>query len=181
MIEPLYRQALGADWERLPQAVRELHEVSTRHVYAGMASVENGKSFLARLCRVMLQFPAAAAALPVKVILLREDQRERWTRIFGTHRFHSVLSLPGDGTQGVIIERFGALSFRLALPVTATGLEMPVKRAYCLGIPLPGWLTPRSQTREFVDAQGRFNFDVAVHQPGVGLIVHYRGWLQPQN
>jgi hypothetical protein len=181
VIEPLYRQALGADWERLPQAVRELHEVTARHVHVGVASVENGNSFLARLCRVMLRFPAAAEALPVKVILLRDDQRERWTRIFGDHRFHSVLSLPSDRKHGVIIERFGALSFRLELPVTATGLEMPVKRGYCLGIPLPGWLTPRSQTREFVDAQGRFNFDVAVYLPGVGLIVRYRGWLQPQS
>ncbi len=79
-----------------------------------------------------------------------------------------------------MIERFGMLSFRIALPVTEQGLEMPVKRAYCLGIPLPNWLTPRSQTREFVDAQGRFNFDVAVYLPGAGLVVRYRGWLKPE-
>ncbi len=180
MSESQYRRALGPDWDRLPQAIRQLHDVSAHHLYVGEASVENGVTLLARLCRVLLRFPPAASVLPVQVALQREGSRERWTRCFGTHSFHSILSLPADGERNTVFERFGALSFRITLPVTGDGLEMPVKRAYCLGIPLPAWLTPRSQTREFVDAQGRFNFDVAVYMPVAGLVVRYRGWLKPQ-
>ncbi|MES2490251.1 MAG: DUF4166 domain-containing protein [Pseudomonadota bacterium] len=181
MSESLYRQALGPDWDRLPQAIRQLHEVHTHHVYAGEANVENGVTLLSRICRVLMRFPPAADVLPIEVILQRDGARERWSRRFGAHPFHSILSLPTDGERGIVIERFGMLSFRIALPVTAHGLEMPVKRAYCLGIPLPDWLMPRSQTREFVDVQGRFNFDVAVYLPLAGLIVRYRGWLQPKS
>lgn len=180
MSESLYRQALGADWDRLPQAIRQLHEVDGSRVYVGEASVENGVTWLARICRVLMRFPPAADVLPVQVTLHRKGVREYWSRRFGTHRFHSIMSLPADGERGIVIERFGLLSFRIALPVTEHGLEMPVQRAYCLGIPLPNWLMPRSQTRELVDAQGRFNFDVAVYLPLAGLIVRYRGWLQPK-
>lgn len=90
-----------------------------------------------------------------------------------------MLSRPADGEGGIVTERFGPLNFRLTLSVGEQGLEMPVRRAYFLGIPLPGFLTPRSQTREFVDAQGRYSFDVAISLPGIGLIVRYRGWLMP--
>ncbi|HVT34846.1 MAG TPA: DUF4166 domain-containing protein [Nevskiaceae bacterium] len=175
----LYQRALGPAWARLPAPLRQLHEVRGRHAWQGMASVENGRSLLARLCRVLMGFPAAAAEVPVRVTLERIGESERWTREFGASRFHSVLSLPRDGEAGVVIERFGLLSFRLGLPADEHGLEMPMRGARVLGLPLPRLLTPRSRTREFVDDQGRFCFDVAVSLPAAGLLVHYRGWLLP--
>ena len=32
-----------------------------------------------------------------------------------------------------------------------------------------------------IAAQGRFRFDVALFLPLIGLLVHYRGWLVPDD
>jgi hypothetical protein len=44
---------------------------------------------------------------------------------------------------------------------------------------LPAFLTPTCEAKEFVDDSGRFNFDVRISMPGIGLLTHYRGWLTP--
>ena len=44
---------------------------------------------------------------------------------------------------------------------------------------LPLFLAPKSETREFSGDDGRFHFDVAIRLPIVGLLAHYRGWLEP--
>jgi hypothetical protein len=89
------------------------------------------------------------------------------------------MARPRDCKPGVIVERFGMLSFRLALNPSEAGLSMPIERAYFLGVLLPRWLTPISCTHETVDAAGRFHFDVDVVLPLAGRIVRYRGWLVP--
>ncbi len=43
---------------------------------------------------------------------------------------------------------------------------------------MPGALAPGGAACEHA-ADGRFNFDVEIAAPLVGLIVAYRGWLEP--
>ena len=45
-----------------------------------------------------------------------------------------------------------------------------------LGLPMPGFLGPRTDTFE-TEEGGRFVFDVEIALPLVGRVVHYRGWL----
>ncbi|WP_416361782.1 DUF4166 domain-containing protein [Mesorhizobium sp. AR02] len=40
------------------------------------------------------------------------------------------------------------------------------------------WLCPRSTSFETVE-NGRFRFHVEISHPLTGLIVRYRGWLEP--
>jgi hypothetical protein len=40
-------------------------------------------------------------------------------------------------------------------------------------------LAPRSDASEFTGPDGRFHFDVRISLPIGGLLVHYRGWLEP--
>jgi Domain of unknown function (DUF4166) len=47
-----------------------------------------------------------------------------------------------------------------------------------MGIPLPGWSLPRSDTTEAADGP-RTTFDVALSLPLIGPIVRYRGWVAP--
>ncbi|NJM83873.1 MAG: DUF4166 domain-containing protein, partial [Tabrizicola sp.] len=79
-----------------------------------------------------------------------------------------------------LIERFGPLSFRIALRAEAGRLHYPVVGGRCLGVPLPRWALPVSQTVEAVDASGRASFDVALSHPLTGPIIRYRGWLEPE-
>ncbi|HEV7391524.1 MAG TPA: DUF4166 domain-containing protein [Burkholderiales bacterium] len=175
----LYEQILGYAYDGLPAPVRRVHDVHDREDYCGEASVAIGRSWLSRVCVRVMRLPRDAERVPLRVRMQRTHRGEKWTRRFGTHEFSSYMARPRDCKPGVIVERFGMLSFRLALNPSEAGLSMPIERAYFLGVLLPRWLTPISCTHETVDAAGRFHFDVDVVLPLAGRIVRYRGWLVP--
>src|SRR5262249_55531109 len=114
---------------------------------------------------------------------------EMWTRHFGTATFRSRLApvhgartrgrRTGARTRRAVTERFGPLTFELALTATDAGLDIDILGGRMGPLPLPRFLLPRSRARERVDENGRFRFDVPVSFPGIGRVVHYRGWLVP--
>jgi hypothetical protein len=181
-LEPtLYEQILGHAYRALPEPIRRLHDVHDRETYHGEATVVVGASWLSRACVRFMRLPREAERVPLHVTIERTAKGEKWTRRFGAHEFSSHLARPRDRKPGVIIERFGLLSFRLSLQTSEAGLSMPIDGAYLLGFRLPYWLTPISSTYETVDDAGRFRFDVDVALPFGGRIVRYVGWLVPAN
>ena len=172
----LFETALGADWPRLSEPLRELHGAHRQAVYAGEASVENGRNPLARFARWVMRLPLAAERVPVRVSLTATPTEERWTRDFGASRFRSTLRWNSRTRR--IREHFGPLAFELGLIEQDGALHWPVTRGWLFGIPLPRLLLPISEAREDVDEQGRFRFDVRISLPGLGLVAHYRGWLE---
>jgi hypothetical protein len=98
---------------------------------------------------------------------------ETWERRFGTQVFGSQLRL----VNNKMTERFGPFTFTLGLHVADDALHFPVESGRLGPLPLPRFLLPQSEAREFAK-QGQFNFDVALKAPFTGaLMVHYRGWL----
>ena len=78
----------------------------------------------------------------------------------------------------------GPLCLEQSLEPRADGLHLVPQRAWFLGIPLPPFLLPRVRAvaSEETGPEGpRYTFDVAAALPGIGLVVHYRGWLRPQS
>ena len=69
----------------------------------------------------------------------------------------------------------------LAVEAHAAGLDMAVTGWRLGSLPLPRRLRPTTRASERIDAQGRFRFDVALFLPLIGLLVHYRGWLVPDD
>ena len=67
----------------------------------------------------------------------------------------------------------------MALVVESGRLSLVLRRWSFLGLPLPMWLCPRSASYERVE-DGRFRFHVEISHPLTGLIVRYRGWLEPK-
>jgi Domain of unknown function (DUF4166) len=67
----------------------------------------------------------------------------------------------------------------LALVVQGERLRLVFRRWSFAGLPLPAAWAPRSQAYEFA-ANGRFNFHVEIAHPLMGLILRYRGWLEPR-
>ncbi|RYD56747.1 MAG: DUF4166 domain-containing protein, partial [Sphingomonadales bacterium] len=110
---------------------------------------------------------------PVHVAFAEHEGRERWTRDFGGHCFSSELSQAGQGVS----ERFGPLRFVFDLPSDAEGLRMVLRGWTLLGVPMPRWLGPRIEAREWVE-DDRFRFDVRVRMPVMGSVVQYAGWLE---
>ena len=107
------------------------------------------------------------------------DGRETWTRDFGGRRFSSVQFAGTGRSAGLMCERFGPLTFGLAMVIDGERLRLVTRRWSAFGVPMPGFLKPRGAAFESVDAQGRFCFHVEIGFAWTGSIVRYRGWLEP--
>jgi hypothetical protein len=155
-----------------------MHDPDRRLGASGRASVERGPNPLAALTGFVMRFPRAAADTALTVRFDATDGVETWTRTFGADRFASR-QLPGRGRSSrLLLEKFGPLSFAMALVWDGARLSLMMRRWTFFGVALPMWLCPRSQAHESVE-DGRFTFDVAISHPLMGLIVRYKGWLEP--
>jgi len=171
----LFAGVVGIDWSGLPHAVRDSHRGSATRAFRGRGEVRRGRGPMAWLVASLCGFPPSVADIEVEVVKSRDGARERWERRFGRHRFASTLRL----RDGRLRERFGLFEFELDLHVADQALHFPLRRGWLCGLPLPRWLLPISRAREHGQDE-RLNFDVALIGPlGMGLLVHYRGWLQP--
>lgn len=168
----LYARVLGDRFDRLPPAVRRIHETVRDDGASGEAEVTGAANVFGALIARIMRFPVAGRH-PLHVAFIERDGTERWVRSFGPTTFSSWLSLE----DGDLVERFGPLRFRFDLPSDHHGLEMRMKAWSLWRIPLPLALAPRSRAREW-EEDGRFCFDVPIAVPLVGRIVHYRGWLE---
>ena len=70
------------------------------------------------------------------------------------------------------------MAFLLQIAADDDGLAMYLRRLTVLGIPVPRLFWPRIAALERV-ADGLFAFDVSISIPVGGLIIRYRGVLQP--
>ncbi|MEO0410687.1 MAG: DUF4166 domain-containing protein [Pseudomonadota bacterium] len=176
--QPLFQRFLGSSWQALPAAVRAVHSIEGQLRLEGKARVDRGTSLLSHIISAVIGFPKSGSDIPVTVIITQTPKGETWVRDFGGQTFRSHLSLK-EGPPLKVFERFGLLRAELGLREDNKALLFPVKRAWLLGIALPHWLLPRSDTRETAQ-NGLFHFDVAISLPLAGQIVRYRGWLKPQ-
>jgi len=169
---PLYRRVLGDSFHALPPAVQRMHDVLRDRGATGRGSVTRGRHPIARLVARAMRFPAEGQHA-LHVHFEARGGVERWTRSFGQHKFSSSLSQLGD----LLVERFGLLKFGFRLEGDEDGLRMRISRWWLGPARLPLFLAPRSDAREW-EEQGRFWFDVPISLPAVGMVVHYRGWLE---
>jgi hypothetical protein len=205
---PLYHCVLGRAWDDLPRTLQAMHSVTTSLVAHGRAEVIRGRGLLASLVASVMGLPRNGSDVPVEVRFavafasgsfsrptiegffnpLDETRNstptiEVWHRSFANRVFSSEQFAGSGRFKHLLMERFGPLTLALAVTVepTDTGsarLRLTVRSAAFLGIPLPSFLTPQCDASESEHA-GLFHFDVALHHPLTGLIVHYRGWLVP--
>ncbi|MDR7060758.1 MULTISPECIES: DUF4166 domain-containing protein [unclassified Sphingopyxis] len=175
---PLYRQLLGTAFDTLPPTLRLLHGSKAERRWQGHAEVRRGTGLLARIAAAIVGFPKAAARVPVTVAFTPEKGGERWVREFGGERFASLQSRGTGRNDYLLVERFGPLSFAMALVVEKNRLHLVPRRWSAFGVPMPRWLMPRGPSFE-TEADGSFRFDVEIAAPLIGLIVAYRGSLDP--
>ncbi len=175
----LFQSALEDRWDTLPEKVKALHGVQDIESFSGEAEVTRGTSLIARLAAWFFGFPPAAERVPLTITKARTELGEIWERNFGGRLFRSHCT-PAP-LKYCYRERFGIVSFELELAVDSSGMEFPVRRGWFLGIPLPRFLLPDSETREYVE-NDVFRFDVSLTAPlKAGLIVRYRGWVIPDS
>ena len=170
---PLYQRVMGPAFAHLSEPVLAMHAVFGDGGARGEAVVTRGRSPLARLVAKIFGFPAAGKHA-LHVSFEENNGIEEWTRDFSGQRFLSHLS----EENGRLVERFGPFRFAFDLPIRGNGLSMEMRHWSLLRISLPLFLAPQSAALEWAE-DGRFQFDVPIALPFIGLVVHYRGWLQP--
>lgn len=173
----LYERILGDAWNDLPPTIREMHSgISSAE---GRGRVDRGGSPVAWLAGALMSFPPAGVNLPVRVTFEQTPSGEVWRRTFGKHSFQSHQYDGRGKSERLIVERFGALEFAMALVVEGGRVRLVTRRWSAFGVPLPMWLAPRSNAHER-EENGAFHFFVEISHPLTGLIVRYEGWLKPQ-
>jgi hypothetical protein len=177
-VTPLYAGILGTACETLPAAIRQMHDGSAMRTVRGRASVERGVSVLAQLAAAIMGFPKATADTSVSVQFTAAGGEETWTRRFREESFSSIQYAGRGRSQRLLCERFGPLTFAMALVAKDGRLSLVLRCWSAFGIPLPMWLCPRSNSWEEAEAD-RFRFHVEIRHPLTGLIVRYKGWLEP--
>ncbi|MEM9393375.1 MAG: DUF4166 domain-containing protein [Pseudomonadota bacterium] len=173
----LFAAALRDRWDKLPNEVRALHSVQDLSSFSGTAAVTRGSSLIARVAAWCFGFPQESPNAKITITKTRVGKSEIWERNFDGKLFRSHCSPSPSAYR--YRERFGPFKFEQDLPVADDSLHLPVRRGWFLGVPLPSFLLPRSESREY-GKNGKFHFDVSLSAPlGGGLIVRYRGSLSP--
>jgi hypothetical protein len=175
--EPLYRRILGDAFEDLPAQIQAIHDDTKARCWAGEARVQRGAGLLSRVVGRLFGFPPRSDKIPVRAQFDPAGDGEKWMRTFGNRSFHSVQK-QGFGKNGhLLMERFGPVEVALALVVQDDRLYLIPRRWSVFGLPLPKFLLPSGASFE-AEVDGRFQFDVEISAPVVGLIASYQGRLE---
>jgi hypothetical protein len=172
----VHAQVLGSSFERLPPLLRSVHDRRVRKEFSGRCSVESGRNGLARIIQLFASLPRRSNAdLPVHVVIERAEtsaSREIWTRRFGEQRMRTVIRAGRNGLEEV----FGPIVLRFALTAESDRIVWSLVGAKFLFLPLPAALFAGCRAFETI-VDGRYWFDARAHMAGIGLLVHYKGWL----
>jgi len=170
--EPLFKRLLGLRFADLPRPVRLLHGGHGPTTARGACDVVRGSGRLSRIFAAILHLPGAGENLPFRFEFAPERGGERWVRWFGGARMTSHLE---DG-DGVLRERLGPARLEFRLVPSPGGIEWHLERITILGLPMPGTWCDGVSARASAEGD-RYHFDVRAALPFIGLLVHYRGWL----
>ena len=175
----VHAQVLGASFERLPALLRGVHDTRPRREFSGRCSVASGRNWLARLIALFASLPRRSHDdVAVHVVIERGDRRETsepreiWTRRFGEQRMRSIIRRGRDGLE----EHFGPIALSFALSAEPNRIVWRLIGARLLFIPLPAALFAGCGAFETI-VDGRYYFDARAGIAGIGLLVHYMGWL----
>ena len=173
----LHARILGTAWQSLPAVLRAVHGAGPKLTVSGQSSITRGRGVLARILAWIMRFPAAGENVPVSVTFERHGYFDKWTRDFGGQVFASTFSAGSGRFEHLLCERFGPLTFGMALVPDVDRLNLVMRRWSFLGLPLPRSLMPSGDSYEYAK-DNRFCFDVEIRLPLAGFVVRYRGYLR---
>ena len=174
--QSVHARVLGPAFDRLPPLLRGVHDARPRREFSGRCSVTSGCNWLARAVALLASLPRSSHEdIAVHVVIERSESselRETWTRRFGEQRMQSIVRPGGN----VLEERFGPIALQFDLTAEADRIVWTLKAVRFLFLPLPKVLFVGCGASETI-VDGRYWFDARAGMAGIGLLVHYKGWL----
>jgi hypothetical protein len=178
MSVPLFHQAYGTGLDRLPQAIRAVHDTRIERTWHGRVSVQHGTAPLVQaLCRLM-RLPPAATSQPLTVRMTAHAEGETWARDFDG--WPMVSQLCAARSPDAITERFWPVAATSRLVPDAAGVRQTLAGLRVLGLPVPRALWPHLDVREGADGD-RYTFLMRIAAPWGGLLIAYEGWLDTRS
>jgi len=176
-----FQVLLGAEFARLPAAVRRVHALNGSLKTTGRAKVSVAEGVLPWLVCRLAGLPSPGQDVPVNVEFHPDGPlREYWERRFGERRYASTMHIGNQRAPGLLVERFGpfALEFHLELRGEGSPASLCWSLTGCrlFGVRLPQRARPRIECVERADGE-YFLFDIDVAFPVIGHVIHYSGWL----
>jgi hypothetical protein len=172
----VHAQVLGPAFDRLPPALRAVHDARPRKEFSGRCSVTNGRNWLARTIALFASLPRRSHDdIAVHVVIERgetSELRETWTRRFGEQRMRSIIRVGRDSLE----ECFGPIVLQFRLTAEADRIVWTLNGARFAFLPVPRALFGGCGAVETI-VDGRYHFDARAGMAGIGLLVHYAGWL----
>lgn len=167
----MYERLLGPAFHSLPNAIRALHRSPGTRRFSGACTIQRGDSWLSRLLGRAASLPPAGTTA-VTVTIESNGVREIWLRQFGAHRMRSVLHTKHNRLR----ESLGLADFVFALAIENRRIRWTLEAVRAFGVSLPKrWFDLDVWEGE---SDGRYHFNVRVDIRGLGLLVHYAGWLE---
>jgi hypothetical protein len=170
--QSVYRQVLGHDFQLLAAELQRFHSMQGRVELSGRCTVKGPHSAAGRAMSAMFALPKTTAETPFKFVLEAGAAQETWRRHFPGRSMVSKMRVGA----GVLVERFGPVSFHFRLQADQGRLNMLLQSVTLFGIRAPKFMMPIVMAQETGD-QGKLHFRVSAHLPLVGLLAEYRGCL----
>lgn len=170
----LFENVLGESFQALPDVLKDGHNVFNFKTLSGKVDVVRGKNLIAILIAKLFGFPPTQSDATIKVSMDRQGEQEVWIRHINETAFKSTFTQVV--TAGEVYEKFGPVKFKVNLRLDQDRLHYDLVSARVLGVPLPKFFLPKSNTHERVES-GKFVFDVDVHLPIFGRLIRYTGQL----
>ncbi len=168
----------GADFSALHPRLQSLHRGGG--LLRGPVDISYGSGVaraVGRLLAWRMGIHDAGAGNMLEVIIASDASGLHWSRRFNHGPvFKSVFQPSGGYPNGYWVERSGLITLWLQVTVQEGAWHWQQKRLRLLGMPLPGWLMPRTIAhKEVVD--GNYVFSVEIRFPALGKVLAYCGTL----
>jgi hypothetical protein len=171
-MQSLYQRILGTAFDTLDPILKRIHDDRALRRYSGHCDIEGDRTFLSKLVAKVAGLPGRGTNVAVSVTMHCNHEAEEWVREFGSHPMRSSLTFH----RARLRERLGLVLFTFDLVAGLDRIEWHVvsARFWPLAVPIT-WLLECSASEAVVN--GRYTFEVKAQVRGVGMIVHYKGWL----
>lgn len=168
----IYQKLLGADFERLGPILRRVHGVESGLRAAGRVTVTHGSGRLVGLLNRLMHVPPAGEGVPLRLLIERTPERERWVRDFEG----KPLVTQQWAADGLFVEAVGAIHMAMRLVLHGDILCFEPVRTTCWGILVPRWVrvNVRAEVKEM--AHG-WQILVETNSGLLGLMFRYEGLI----
>lgn len=167
----IYQSALGAEFEKLGQALKKFHDGSNTSL--GELTVTHSKRLIPKFFIWLMNLPREGVKLETHLEVTQTENSEVWNRRIGTTRLITRQQL----RNGKLVEQAGPMQMEFDLSESHGAMIFHSYRSRILGIALPDRIAPFIHASATPSEQG-WDVLVEIQCPRYGTICCYQGEMR---